>query len=111
MDDAAQPAEEEYADDAAEDEEPEAGDLEQTEQPAAEGEAGVESIEDILAKKDGAADEEDPLMSMTREERLEPLSVKVEPPRATEFVCKKCFLVKHQSQLKDKKRQLCRDCA
>jgi hypothetical protein len=26
-------------------------------------------------------------------------------------VCKRCFLVKHRSQLADKKRTLCRDCA
>ncbi|HZP90967.1 MAG TPA: DUF4193 family protein [Actinomycetota bacterium] len=26
-------------------------------------------------------------------------------------MCKKCYLVKHRSQLKDKARMLCRDCA
>jgi len=51
------------------------------------------------------------LLNMGREERLEPLAVKVVPPQPTEFVCKNCYLVKHQSQLKDKKRMLCRDCA
>jgi hypothetical protein len=35
----------------------------------------------------------------------------VVPPQAGEFVCKRCFLVKHKSQLKDKNRMLCRDCA
>lgn len=104
--------EDEYADAPLDEEEVEAGeDLGDAEPSAPEGEANVESIEDILATKDGAHEDEDPLLVMSREERLEPLAVKVEPPRATEFVCKKCYLVKHQSQLKDKKRQLCRDCA
>jgi len=35
----------------------------------------------------------------------------VVPPQPTEFICKKCYLVKHRSQLKDKARMLCRDCA
>ena len=75
--------------------------------------ADVESLENLIAKKDTEASEEDddPLMALGREERLEPLAEKVIPPQATEFVCKRCFLVKHQSQLKDKKRTLCRDCA
>ena len=81
---------------------------------ATDEDADVESIEDLIAKKDGARpaeEDEDPLLAMGREERLEPLAVKVVPPQPTEFVCKKCYLVKHQSQLKDKKRTLCRDCA
>jgi hypothetical protein len=79
--------------------------------PATEG-AEVESLETLIAKKDGHPDDdEDPLMALGREERLEPLAVKVVPPQPSEFVCKRCFLVKHQSQLKDKKRTLCRDCA
>ena len=75
----------------------------------------VESIEDLLVKKEGRAEEEaeegESLLSLTREERLEPLAVKVVPPQPTEFVCKKCYLVKHRSQLKDPKKMLCRDCA
>ncbi len=74
----------------------------------------VESIEDLLVKKEARAEEEDDddsVLSLTREERLEPLAVKVVPPQPTEFICKKCYLVKHRSQLKDKTRMLCRDCA
>ena len=41
----------------------------------------------------------------------EPLETRVVPIQTTEFVCKNCFLVKHRSQLKDKKKMLCRDCA
>ena len=84
-------------------------------EPATEGD--VESIEELLVKKEAQAEEaeadeeEDVLVSLTREERLEPLDAKVIPPSASEFVCTHCFLVKHKSQLKDKKRMLCRDCA
>ena len=80
--------------------------------PAGDGE-DVESIEDLLVKKEGQEDEEDEesILSLSREERLEPLAVKVVPPQPTEFICKKCYLVKHRSQLKDKARMLCRDCA
>jgi len=80
-----------------------------------EGEGGeVESIEDLLVKKEARVEEEeeeDTIVSLSREERLEPLAVKVVPPQPTEFICKKCYLVKHRSQLKDKARMLCRDCA
>jgi hypothetical protein len=80
--------------------------------PAAEGD-DVESIEDLLVKKEAREEEEEEesVLSLTREERLEPLAVKVVPPQPTEFICKKCYLVKHRSQLKDKTRMLCRDCA
>src|SRR6266545_4854828 len=80
---------------------------------AADGE-DVESIEDLLVKKEareGEEEEDDGLLSLSREERLEPLAVKVVPPQPTEFICKKCYLVKHRSQLKDKAKMLCRDCA
>jgi hypothetical protein len=82
--------------------------------PAAAGDAEVESIQEILVKqeaRDDAEDEDDSVLSLTREERLEPLATKVVPPQATEFICNNCFLVKHRSQLKDKAKMLCRDCA
>jgi hypothetical protein len=92
-----------------------------SEEPAArpattDGQGGdVESIEELIVKKEERAaqeeDEDDSVLSLTREERLEPLAVKVVPPQPTEFVCKNCYLVKHRSQLKDKTRMLCRDCA
>lgn len=80
--------------------------------PATEGD-DVESIEDLLVKKEAREEEEDEesVLSLTREERLEPPTVKVVPQQPTEFICKKCHLVKHRSQLKDKTRMLCRDCA
>ena len=80
--------------------------------------ADVESIQDVLEKQE-ARDEEDeaeeePLavVSTARgDERLEPLDARVIPMQSTEFVCKNCYLVKHRSQLADKRRMLCRDCA
>jgi hypothetical protein len=45
------------------------------------------------------------------DERLEPIEARVVPIQSTEFVCKHCFLVKHRSQLADKRRMFCRDCA
>ena len=82
--------------------------------PAAGGEP-VESIQDILVKQEARAEEgeeeDESLLNLTREERLEPLAVKVVPPQPTEFICSNCFLVKHRSQLKDKAKVLCRDCA
>ncbi len=35
---------------------------------------------------------------------------RIRPKRPGEFVCRSCFLVKHPSQLADKKQSLCRDC-
>ncbi len=96
-------------------EEPEVADADGPPVAVPDADAGdVESIEDLLVKKEARAEEEedeDSMLSLSREERLEPLAVKVVPPQPTEFICKKCYLVKHRSQLKDKGRMLCRDCA
>jgi Domain of unknown function (DUF4193) len=99
-----------------------APDLEDEDEAAAEEEAEAEegeesSLDAILAKKpeERAApeeeDDEESILSLGREERLETLSVKVVPKQDTEFVCRKCYLVKPiRSQLADKKRMYCRDC-
>jgi hypothetical protein len=72
------------------------------------------SLEELIAKKgedSGDEDTEDePVIEPGREERVETLSVKVVPQQPTEFTCKNCFLVKHRSQLADKKRMFCVDC-
>ena len=79
----------------------------------------VESIQDLLAKQESATEqaeadveeEEDVAVALRSDERLEPLdSSRIVPIQSSEFMCKRCFLVKHRSQLKDKTRQLCRDC-
>ncbi|HEX6131753.1 MAG TPA: DUF4193 family protein [Actinomycetota bacterium] len=78
--------------------------------------ADVESIQEILQKQedaDDAPEEEDDavLVTLTKDDRLEPVDTRVVPIQSTEFTCTRCFLVKHRSQLADKKRVLCRDCA
>ncbi len=106
--------EEEYLPDAEEDDEVALEEAEAETEPE-EGEDA--SLEEILAKKpeERAAPEEEEdeesILSLGREERLETLSVKVVPKQESEFVCRKCYLVKPiRSQLADKKRMYCRDC-
>ena len=105
---------EELEEDGIEADEPEADAPASPRTPAA-GDEDVQSIQEILVKQEGRADEEDDeedsVLSLSKEERLEPLAVKVVPPQSSEFICKNCFLVKHRSQLKDKAKMLCRDCA
>jgi len=73
------------------------------------------SLEELLAKREARPaeeeEEDDSILTLGREERLEPLAVKVVPPTDKEFVCRNCHLVKHRAQLADKVRMLCRDCA
>ena len=77
----------------------------------------VESIQELLVKQEAAeeaeAEEEEPAVALTKDERLvaDPGESRVTPMQSTEFLCQRCFLVKHRSQLADKKRTLCRDCA
>ena len=85
--------------------------------PADPAAAEVESIQDMLVKQEARAeeeeaeDEDEAAVAITRDDRLEPLDTRVVPMQTTEFVCKRCFLVKHRSQLADRKKMLCRDCA
>ena len=77
----------------------------------------VESIQELLVKQEAAeeaeAEDEEPAVALTKGERLvaDPGESRVTPMQSTEFLCQRCFLVKHRSQLADKKRTLCRDCA
>jgi hypothetical protein len=80
--------------------------------------AGDESLEDILATRPEERivateeEEEESLLSLDREEHIETLSVRVVPKQESEFVCQKCHLLKPiRSQLADRKRMFCRDCA
>jgi hypothetical protein len=108
--------EDEELDDEVEEAEPTSEDG-STAAPQRAGDEDVESIQDILVKQEarssegGEEEEDESVLTLSREERLEPLAVKVVPPQQHEFICKNCFLVKHRSQLKDKTRMLCRDCA
>src|SRR5205823_4600592 len=96
--------------------EPSPEDLATTPAPAEAPEADVESLQEILVKQeaveeDEGDDDDEEIVPNARDDRLETLAVKVVPQQTTEFTCKRCYLVKHRSQLKDKKRMLCRDCA
>jgi hypothetical protein len=90
---------------------------EDEEEPAAEAaEAPETSLDEIIAKKadepapEEEAEEESVLETTRGDDRVEPLAVKVVPQQPTEFVCKSCYLVKHRSQLADKRKMFCRDC-
>jgi hypothetical protein len=78
-------------------------------------ELGAEESFEELAKRAESAeddDEEETILELERgEDKGEALLEKVTPIQANEFTCRSCFLVKHRSQLADKKRVLCRDCA
>jgi hypothetical protein len=72
----------------------------------------VEASLDVILKErmvvaDEDEDEDDD--SPDGEERADS-PLKVLPKQPGEFVCQSCFLVKHPSQLADKKAMLCRDC-
>ncbi|MGH2597159.1 MAG: DUF4193 family protein [Actinomycetota bacterium] len=126
MDDTEEPVDDDETtdDEDLEDVEPTEADLDEAVVPAEPPEpadpaavAEVESIQDLLVKQEARAEEEEAeeddetAVAVGKEDRLEPVETRVVPIQATEFVCKKCFLVKHRSQLADKKRMLCRDCA
>jgi hypothetical protein len=76
---------------------------------------GVETSFEELAKRAEDVEEEDDddsVLDLGRgDDKTEALVEKVIPLRANEFTCRNCFLVKHRSQLADKKKMLCRDCA
>jgi len=98
--------------------EPTPDDLAEATVPPEPGLGEVESIQDLLAKQEtaseqaeAATEEEDASAALNRDERLEPLDTRIVPMQSSEFMCKRCFLVKHRSQLADKKKLLCRDCA
>lgn len=78
--------------------------------PAADEEASLEEFVSKAKETTDTDEEEDSLLDLTREERLESLSIRAAPKQANEFVCASCRLVKHESQLADPKRVLCRDC-
>ena len=74
------------------------------------------SLEELIAKKADRPtitddDEDESMLAAGRDEARESLTTKVLPVQQNEFVCKSCFLVKHRSQLADRRRTLCRDCA
>lgn len=119
MSDIEEPIDDEEATEIDDDAEPSAEDLADATVPPDPATGGdVESIQELLVKQEAADEadadeEEEPVVTLTKDERLaaDPAESRVIPMQETEFVCKRCFLVKHRSQLADKKRTLCRDCA
>jgi hypothetical protein len=77
---------------------------------AAEDEASFDEFLSKAKETTDSEEEEETLLDLTREERLESLSIRAAPKQPNEFVCTSCRLVKHESQLADRKRELCRDC-
>jgi hypothetical protein len=84
-------------------------------------ETSVGDLEEFLQRKERRAaarpeevDDEEALLEAMEEREgrgTESLTVKVVPEQPDEFTCRRCFLVKHRSQLRDRKRMLCADCA
>ena len=75
---------------------------------------GETSLEELLARRseDKVEEEDESVLDLARgDERSETLAIKVLPQQSNEFTCRNCFLVKHKSQLADKKKMMCRDCA
>lgn len=74
----------------------------------------VETSFEEFAKRaeETVEEEEESILDLDRDDpQAEALTVKVVPQRENEFTCRKCFLVKHRSQLADKKKMICVDCA
>lgn len=94
-------------DDEEEDEEAEAEDEEDLDP----GDQVESSLEELIAKRGNKADEEDDsILDLSSDDRVEPLTVRAVPPQANEFICRNCHLVKYNSQLADRRRKLCLDC-
>jgi len=82
-----------------------------------------ESIEEVKAAHDRVASRsrthDDAVDAVETDEFVLPggdlsdevLVLEVQPQRADEFTCMGCFLVRHRSQLVDRERGLCVDCA
>ncbi len=70
----------------------------------------VEASLDVILKErlvvEDEVDDEEPADVEDRSEMTE----RVLPKQPDEFVCRSCFLVKHPSQLANRKKMLCRDC-
>jgi hypothetical protein len=90
-----------------------------TDQTSEEG-AVETSLEEFLQRRERKAargedsDDEEALLEAMEEREgrgAESLTVKVVPEQPDEFTCRRCFLVKHRSQLKDRRKMLCLDCA
>jgi hypothetical protein len=85
----------------------EAEDEEEEEEPDDED---VEASLDVILKERLVVEDEPEDEEATDQEDRTEGNERVLPKQPDEFVCRSCFLVKHPSQLADKKKMLCRDC-
>jgi hypothetical protein len=85
----------------------EAEDEEEEEEPDDED---VEASLDVILKERLVVEDEPEDDEATDQEDKTEGNERVLPKQPDEFVCRSCFLVKHPSQLADKKNMLCRDC-
>jgi hypothetical protein len=70
----------------------------------------VEASLDVILKERLVVEDEPEDEEATDQEDKTEGNERVLPKQSDEFVCRSCFLVKHPSQLADKKKMLCRDC-
>jgi hypothetical protein len=70
----------------------------------------VEARLDVILKERLVVEDEPEDEEATDQEDKTEGNERVLPKQPDEFVCRSCFLVKHPSQLADKKNMLCRDC-
>ncbi len=97
----------------------EVADVDDDEVAEPEGEDADEALEDLEAEElelmdDEASqellvDEAAELRAIRREELT--LNVEAAAKQSDEFVCQSCFLVKRSSQLANRRKMICRDCA
>ncbi len=85
----------------------EAEDEEEDEEPE---EDDVEASRDVILKERLVVEDEPEDDEATDQEDRTEGNERVLPKQPDEFVCRSCFLVKHPSQLADKKKMFCRDC-
>lgn len=83
--------------------------------PEEEEEVAEETSFEELAKRAEESDDDDDddtVIDLQPDDKgADGLVERVVPIQTNEFTCRSCFLVKHRSQLSDKKRVLCVDCA
>ena len=70
----------------------------------------VEASLDVILKERLVVEDEVEDDELTDADDRTEATERVLPKQPDEFVCRSCFLVKHPSQLADKKKMLCRDC-
>jgi hypothetical protein len=86
------------------------GDAEEEEEEEEPEDEDVEASLDVILKERLVVEDEPEDEEATDQEDKTEGNERVLPKQPDEFVCRSCFLVKHPSQLADKKKMLCRDC-